>query len=261
MPKLSFTLVQAPLAWQNPNENLAYFTPIINTLKGKTHVVVLPEMFSTGFSMQASSLAQTMQGPTLQWMAEMASQNGVIIAGSVIITENNKYYNRLIWMQPNGTAHTYDKRHCFSLAGEDKVYTAGTEKVIVQANGVKVNLQICYDLRFPVWSRQTKTNAYDVLLYVANWPSKRIYAWQQLLIARAIENQCYIVAVNRIGTDANNNDYNGQSCIVNPLGNVLFNAMDKECVYTYTIDTNTLTEVRQSLPFLNDADDFTITSF
>jgi omega-amidase len=255
---LTFTIIQTHLHWQDKSANLQHLEEKINSITTPTHVIVLPEMFSTAFSMQAAALAETMDGPTVQWMKNLATQKKVILSGSIIIEEDGKYYNRLIWMQPNGIAFHYDKRHCFSLAKEDEHFTAGTEKIIVQANGVKICLQICYDLRFPVFSRQTKENPYDVLLYVANWPSKRIHAWNTLLAARAIENQCYVIGVNRIGTDANNLTYNGCSTIINPMGEVKFMVENDEAIFTYSIDTNTINEIRNQIPFLKDGDDYSI---
>jgi omega-amidase len=219
-------------------------------------VVILPEMFNTGFTMNTLEMAETMDGETIHWMKELAITKKIILTGSIIIAEDGKYYNRLIWMQPNGEMHHYDKRHCFGLAGEQEHFTSGNKKIIVQANGIKICLQICYDLRFPVFSRQIKNNEYDVLLYVANWPHKRAYAWQHLLIARAIENQCYVIGVNRIGTDANNLLYNGNSTIINAMGEPIYTALNHEETATTIIDTKHVQDTRNALPFLKDADDF-----
>jgi predicted amidohydrolase len=258
MSTLNFTLIQSNLIWEDKTANLQNFATQIDALITKTQVALLPEMFSTGFSMNAPALAETMNGESVQWMKNIAAKHKIIIAGSLIIVEDGKYYNRFIWMQPNGVAFHYDKRHCFSLAGEDEHFTPGNKKIIVQANGVKICLQVCYDLRFPVFSRQTKDNEYDVLVYVANWPARRQYAWQHLLIARAIENQCYVIGINRVGTDANNLEYNGLSSIINPLGEVQEKLIDKEGTISYTIDTTSINEIRKNLPFLNDADEFKI---
>jgi omega-amidase len=256
MSQLAFTLMQSNLVWQNKTENLANFTKQIQALQIPTNVVVLPEMFNTAFSMDVQNLAETMQGDTLQWMKNIAQKQKIILAGSLIIIEDNKYYNRFVWMQPNGVHYSYDKRHCFGLANEDKHFTPGNKKIIVQANGIKVCLQICYDLRFPVFSRQQKGNEYDVLLYIANWPQRREYAWQQLLIARAIENQCYVLGVNRTGLDGNNLQYNGYSSIINPMGEILQQSRETEIALTHIISKNEIESVRKSIPFLADADDF-----
>jgi omega-amidase len=256
MSQLTFTLLQSSLAWHDKVENLKNFTTQINAIQVPTNIVVLPEMFSTGFSMNVQALAESMDGETVQWMREIAAEKKIIITGSIIVIEDGKYYNRMIWMQPNGIAHTYDKRHCFSLADEHKHFTAGNKKIIVQANGIKICLQICYDLRFPVFSRQMKNNEYDVLLYVANWPQKREYAWKQLLIARAIENQCFVLGVNITGVDGNNLQYNGFSSIINPIGEVLLQSEKFTIALTHTIHKREIDEIRKSIPFLQDGDDF-----
>lgn len=255
---LTFTLLQSNLHWEDKAANLATFEQKIQAIEGKKEIVVLPEMFNTGFSMKPAALAEPMDGETLQWMKIMAARHKIILTGSLIIYENAKYYNRLIWMQPNGEYGYYDKRHLFSHGGEDKEFSQGVIKFMAQVKGWKINTQICYDLRFPVWSRQSKEQPYDVLLYVASWPAKRIHAWKTLLQARAIENQCYVVAVNRIGTDGNAIEYNGESCVINPLGEVLYNKANAEDTFSITLPKNELIEVRTKFQFLKDGDDFVV---
>ncbi len=219
-------------------------------------------MFSTGFSMQPEKYAENMQGECVEWMKKIAAKHRIIVTGSLMIEEDGKYYNRLIWMLPNKQYGYYNKRHCFAFAKEDEHYTPGSSRLVVSVNGWKINVQICYDLRFPVWARQqsnTNYNAeYDVLLYVANWPKKRSHAWKTLLTARAIENQCYVIGVNRVGTDGNHNVYNGDSMVVDALGEILYQKEEVEDVFTITLSKNKLNEIRTKFPFLIDADSFKI---
>lgn len=257
---LTISLVQSKLFWEDKKSNLEMLEYKITNLKGKTEVVILPEMFSTGFSMNAAALAEDMDGITLQWMKRVAIENKIVLTGSVIIKEKNNYYNRLIWMLPNGTFGTYDKRHLFSYAGEDESFTPGNTRLIASVKGWKINLQICYDLRFPVWSRQgtSAENNYDVMVYIANWPAKRSDAWKTLLQARAIENQSFVVGVNRVGEDGNGHHYDGESSILDPLGNIIYQKKDVETVITYTLSKEMLMKTRAHFPFLRDADDFII---
>jgi omega-amidase len=256
---LTFTIVQTNIVWENIEANLQMLTQKIESIATPTQIVVLPEMFTTGFSMQPHLYAQTTHQTCIQWMQKMAAQHKIIITGSVMIKEENNYYNRLIWMQPNGEYHYYNKRHCFAYANEHNHYTAGNKKLIVQANGFKINLQICYDLRFPVWSRQAdKNNLFDVLIYVANWPTQRNHAWKSLLIARAIENQCYVIGVNRVGIDGNHIEYNGDSMIVSPLGKILYHKQVDEDIFTITLNKEDINTIRNQFPFYNDADEFLI---
>ncbi len=273
MSTLSITIVQTNLHWENKAANLQMLEEKIYSIKEKTEIVVLPEMFSTGFSMKPELLAETMEGETVQWMKRITAEKKIILTGSIIIEEEGKYYNRLIWMLPNGLYGTYDKRHLFAYAGEDDHYSAGTKRLIASAKGWKINLLVCYDLRFPVWARQTLLTPnsspqverglggeveYDVLIYVANWPERRIHAWKTLLQARAIENQCYVVGVNRIGTDGNDIHYSGESMIIDPMGDVLYTKKDEEDIFTVPLDKTHLQTVREKLPFLKDADGFQI---
>ena len=273
MSTLTISLIQTHLHWENKPANLQMLEEKIMGIATKTEIVVLPEMFSTGFSMRPEELAETMEGETLQWMKRVAAQKKVILAGSVIIKEEaadglTNYYNRLIWMLPNGNYGVYDKRHRFAYAGEDDHYTAGSKRLIASVKGWKINLLVCYDLRFPVWARQSPSRLrekgsgaeveYDVLIYVANWPERRIHAWKTLLQARAIENQCYVVGANRTGDDGNNIHYSGESMIIDPLGEVLYTKKDEEDIYTITLEKTHLDSVREKFPFWKDADDFMI---
>lgn len=276
MSELTITTIQTNLHWESKAANLAMFEKKIFSIEERTEVVVLPEMFSTGFSMNPEKLAETMDGETVQWMNRIAAEKNIILTGSVIIaagqTETVRpcYYNRLIWMLPNGQYGVYDKRHLFAFAGEDKHYTAGTARLIASVKGWKINLQVCYDLRFPVWARQAHSPSppgegrgeaeYDVLIYVANWPERRSIAWKTLLAARAIENQCYVVGVNRVGNDGNNIYHSGDSMIVDPMGEVLYYVKDEEDIFTITLDKTHLDSVREKFPFWKDADRFIISN-
>lgn len=256
---LDITLIQSHLAWENPVENRSVFTEKINTISQKTDLIVLPEMFSTGFTMNAKEVAESMKGDTLSWMKEMAIKKACAIAGSLIIEEDNKYYNRFVFMFPDGELEYYDKHQLFTLAREQEVFTAGNNEVVVSYKGWKIKLQICYDLRFPVWARNT--NNYDVLLYVASWPKPRVNAWDSLLKARAIENMCYCIGVNRVGLDGKGYEYNGHTAIYDVLGYsvLLENPIEKEAVVHATLDKSHIEKTREKLPFLKDADIFQIT--
>ncbi len=262
MSTLNITIIQANLHWENKGANLKMFEEKINSIKEKAEVVVLPEMFSTGFSMNPKQLAEKMDGISVEWMKNLAAKKKIIITGSLIIEEEGKYYNRLIWMLPNGQYGYYDKRHLFAYATEDEHYSAGNKRLIASVKGWKINLLVCYDLRFPVWARQTNDDSgnpeYDLLVYVANWPERRVHAWKTLLQARAIENQCFVVGVNRVGEDGNGHRYSGESMIVDPMGEVLATKINEEAVITMTLDKSKLEEVRKKLPFLKDADEFHI---
>ena len=260
MNTISISLIQSELAWEDKAANLLQFEKKINSIKEPSQIIVLPEMFSTGFSMKPSELAEKMDGETVQWMKRIAAEQKKIITGSVIIEEDQQYFNRLLWVLPNGNVGVYDKRHRFAFAGEDNFYTAGNKRLITSVNGWKINTQICYDLRFPVWARQqlNEEPEFDILLYVANWPERRNHAWKSLLIARAIENQCYVIGVNRVGKDGNGIDHSGDSILVDPLGEVLYTKAHIEEISTQTLSKEKLLEVRAKFPFWKDADDFTI---
>jgi predicted amidohydrolase len=253
--QLFLTLIQPDIVWEQKAANLQQYEATIAAIKGPRQIVVLPEMFSTGFSMAPERLAEPMDGPSVRWMADIAVKNRCILTGSLIIKEDGKYYNRMLWVQPDGNIGVYDKRHLFAYAHEDKHYTPGEKRMITQVNGWRINLQVCYDLRFPVWARN-QGDEYDVLLYVANWPQQRSLAWKTLLQARAIENQCYVVGVNRVGTDAKNNNYTGDSSVFGPLGEVLWQHSGEPACHTVTLEKEPLIKIRTDLPFLNDADKF-----
>jgi len=254
MQTLKIATIQTSLYWQDASKNRAQFSKKINALANKTDVIVLPEMFTTGFSMHPRGLAETMQGETIKWMVNLASEVNSVICGSLIINEDNKYYNRFVFVEPNGTIKTYDKRHTFTLAGEHKVYTAGNKKVILEYKGWRICPLVCYDLRFPVWARNTEN--YDVLVYVANWPKPRINAWDALLKARAIENMSYCVGVNRVGKDINNHHYTGHSVVYNGLGEAISDINEDEYIEIVELNKNHLTTIRTKLKFLEDKDDF-----
>ena len=261
MSNLTITLIQTPLFWEDKRANLGMLEQKIEGISEKTEVVILPEMFSTGFSMKPEVLAETMNGETVQWMKDIASLKKIIVTGSIIIEEEGNYFNRLIWMLPNGELGVYDKRHLFAYAGEHAHYAKGNKKLIASVKGWKINLQVCYDLRFPVWTRQTPGESetkYDLLINVANWPEKRSTVWKTLLPARAIENQCYVVGVNRIGEDGNRISYSGDSMIVDPFGEIIYQKSKDEDIFTYTLQKEKVVEIRDHFPFWKDADSFII---
>jgi len=251
---INVTLIQSDIIWENRILNLKKYQEKIDKI-GSTDLIILPEMFTTGFSMNPEDISETMNGETIQWMKDNASKMNSAICGSIIIEEGDKYFNRFIWVNPDGSIHQYDKKHLFSFAGENKNYTAGNEKIIIEYKGWKICPLVCYDLRFPVWSRNSED--YDLLIYVANWPTKRKLAWKSLLVARAIENQCYVIGVNRVGYDENNY-YSGESKLVNALGETLYVNSHVEDIYKTTISKYELNKVRAQLPFLNDKDNYKI---
>lgn len=255
MQDLKIAIIQTAIVWQNAEQNRIVFSEKINQIFEQVDVIVLPEMFTTGFSMQPYKIAETMVGETVLWMKNLASAKNAAICGSVIISEENKYYNRFVFVHPSGAIEYYNKRHLFTLAGEDKVYTMGNEKLMIDYKGWKICPLICYDLRFPVWARNVEE--YDVLLYVANWPKPRVAAWDTLLKARAIENMCYTIGVNRVGTDANHLEYSGHSAVYDCLGDKLTNSIaNKESVEIISIQKDHLEKLRNQLNFLNDKDFF-----
>jgi omega-amidase len=257
MQHLKIAILQADLVWQNSAENLKKFSEKIYQINEQVDLIVLPEMFTTGFSMHPQKIGDTMHGETVAWMRKTASEKNAAVVGSVIIFENNNFYNRFLFVHPSGEINFYDKRHLFTLAGEDKVYVAGKEKLIVDYKGWKICPLVCYDLRFPVWARNAED--YDLLIYVANWPKIRIAAWDTLLKARAIENMCYTIGVNRVGVDANNYEYSGHSAAFNCLGEqVAETTENKEETVVFTLDKNHSSEIRNKLGFLNDRDTFEI---
>ena len=269
MQDLKVTIIQANLHWENIEANLKMFSDKITSIKEQTDFIVLPEMFSTGFTMNNKPLAETMKGKTVNWMKQMAKEKNCVVTGSVIIEEKKKYYNRLIWMLPNGKYKTYDKRHLFRYADEQKYYTAGKKKLIVKLNGWKICPLVCYDLRFPVWIRNEYkkdpstslrvTAEYDALIFVANWPERRNYPREALLIARAIENQSYVIGVNRVGKDDGDINHSGDSVVINPQGEVISKAKpNEEIIMTVSLSYTALEEWRKKFPAWMDADKFTI---
>lgn len=264
---LRVALIQSQIHWEDIEANLAMFAQKIGSVED-ADLIVLPEMFSTGFTMNAVELAEEMNGPTMQWMARMAKESGAQICGSLImrtLTDDGRLsfaegrgeaYNRLVWMRPDGTFEHYDKRHLFSLAREEATYTPGRKKLIVRLRDWRLCPQICYDLRFPVWSRNAED--YDVLINVANWPEKRSLAWRTLLRARAIENQCYVVGVNRIGEDGRGVYHSGDSAVIDPMGETLWERSDEESIQTVTLSRQLIYETRRKFPFLKDRDEFDV---
>jgi omega-amidase len=253
---MKIALIQSDLYWEDASKNRKSFESKINHIDSEVDLVILPEMFSTGFTMNAEQVAENMQGETVLWLQTLAKQKNFAITGSLIIVENEKYYNRMLFVFPSGEIQYYNKRHLFTLAGEDKFYTNGNEKVIVEYLDWKICLQVCYDLRFPVFARNVEN--YDLLLYVANWPKVRTNAWDALLKARAIENLSYVVGVNRVGLDANNYEHIGHSQVIDFLGNFILEPQETEAVFVVELDKNTMLETRKKLDFLSDKDVFEI---
>ncbi|PBQ31415.1 amidohydrolase [Sphingobacteriaceae bacterium] len=264
---MKVTLIQTELTWENREKNLEHFDALLSSITEKTDLIVLPEMFTTGFSMQPQKVAEASDSVTLEWLKKKAKATKAVIIGSVAVQENGNYYNRLFWVEPSGEVKTYDKRHLFRMAKEDEHYTAGNKKITGTFEDWKIRPLICYDLRFPVWSRNrfTVDNKqvtggswdYDVLIYVANWPEVRNHPWKQLLIARAIENQCYVIGVNRIGKDGNDFSHSGDSVVINPRGEIISKTKaHTESVETIELDKNYLEDFRKIFPVGLDADEF-----
>jgi omega-amidase len=254
---LTVAIIQTSLIWENPIENRRLLNDKINTITASIDLIILPEMFTSGFTMNANSVAETMDGETIDWLKEKAKEKQTSIIGSLVISENDNYYNRLVCIEPSGHITQYDKRHTFTLVGEHKIYTAGSEKVIFNYKGWKICPLVCYDLRFPVWARNTEN--YDLLLYVANWPKVRINSWDALLKARAIENMSYCIGVNRVGLDGNNYEYPGHSVAYNVLGHRIDSIIeDKDVIEIVILEKDHIKKYRQKLNFLNDRDDFSL---
>ncbi|HEY9186204.1 MAG TPA: amidohydrolase [Salegentibacter sp.] len=254
---LNTALLQVDLKWEDPQANRSLFSKEIKALSDEVDLIILPEMFTTGFSMNAEKLAERNDGLSFNWMVEMASLKDAAVTGSLIITEDGKYYNRLFFVYPDGSYKSYDKRHTFTLAKEDRTYTAGEDRLIVSYKGWKICPLICYDLRFPVWSRNTED--YDLLIYVANWPDKRVAAWDALLKARAIENMSYCIGINRTGTDGGGHDYSGHSAAYDCLGeNLTGENREMPFVEEVSLDKDHLEKTRKQLKFLQDRDEFTL---
>ncbi len=259
MRDLRVTLVQSMLHWEDATANRAMFGAKMADLKGTTDLVVLPEMFTTGFSMRSTDLAETMDGATVTWMREQAKSLDAALYGSVIIAENGKYFNRGLFVEPSGKVTVYDKRHLFRFANENEHYSPGQKRVVVEWGGWRMLLQVCFDLRFPVFSRNR--GDYDTILYVANWPEARRYPWSQLLIARAIENQCYVVGANRVGMDGKGMHYTGDSVVIDPRGAIIGKVeASQEGTATVDLDPGALDDFREKFPVGKDADDFALRS-
>lgn len=257
MQDLTVTLVQTKLYWENVQANLNELEEKLWTVNQKTDLIILPEMFNTGFSMDAKKLAEPMNLTTTKWMKQMAAQKKAVICGSFIVKEKDYYFNRLLWVEPNGTIQYYDKRHLFRMAEEHLTFTAGNEKLFVNLKGWNICPLVCYDLRFPVWSRNSNNN-YDLLLYVANWPAARQSAWNTLLPARAVENLCYTIGVNRCGEDGKGIAYQGDSRIDDYYGNSLLHFGNEESISTILLSGEKLMRYRQKFPAHEDADSFEI---
>ncbi|MFN3530065.1 MAG: amidohydrolase [Bacteroidia bacterium] len=254
MSTLKLAVLQTDLVWEDKSANLKQIGDQLVALEEQVDLVLLPEMFATGFTMNVKHTWSSMDGVEVQWMQQQAKRLNTTLGGSLHIFEDGKHYNRFLLVNADGIVAAYDKRHLFALAGEDEHYTAGLAHSDVQLGDWKIRLQICYDLRFPVWARNT--SEYDLLVYVANWPERRAFAWQQLLIARAIENQAYVVGVNRIGTDGQGIPYNGGSAVIDPMGETLWTKKDEAALAVISLDLTYLRELRTKLPFWRDRDEF-----
>ena len=255
MQDLTITLIQTELYWENPVANRSMLEEKLWKIKGATDLIVLPEMFTTGFTMDAAKHAEPMNLTTFKWMKQQAAQTKAVVTGSYIVQESGKFFNRLIWMRPDGSFEWYDKRHLFRMAGEHHVYGSGSKKIVQEIHGWKICPLICYDLRFPVWSRNINLS-YDLLIYVANWPEARSLPWQILLQARAIENLSFVAGVNRVGLDGNNIPYSGNSSIINFKGEISYTCNNKEDLHSETLSWSDLQAFREKFPAHLDADSF-----
>jgi len=253
MQDLNMTLIQTELFWEDINANINLFDKKIDRITENTDLIVLPEMFSTGFTMNAGDNAEKMDGSAVSWIRAKAVEKMADIAGSVIIEEGGKYYNRLLWANPGGELFTYDKEHLFRLAGEQDVYSASHRKITVDVNGWKIKPFICYDLRFPIWTRNIEP-LYDVAIFIANWPEKRSAHWRLLLQARAVENQCYVIGVNRVGEDGNGYPHSGDSSVIDAQGRIIFQQSDDACVFTTSLSYKAMAKYREYFPAWMDAD-------
>lgn len=253
---LKVTIIQSELHWENAEANRAMFSDKIQNIEEEIDLIVLPEMFTTGFSMNAEKLAEPNNGETLQWMIQEAKKYNTAITGSVIIIEDNNFYNRMFFVFPDGNYEKYDKRHTFTLARENESYKSGIDRLIVDYKGWRICPLICYDLRFPVWARNTED--YDILIYVANWPKVRTVAWDTLLRARAIENMAYCIGVNRVGSDGNDHEYVGHSAVYDVLGKTISTSAFDEYTETIILEKEHIVKNRRHFQFLNDRDSFTL---
>ncbi|MET4105586.1 amidohydrolase [Hymenobacter sp. UYP22] len=260
MSDLTVSFVQAALQWHDPAANRREMSRHIDEISIPTDLIVLPEMFTTGFSMEAAALAEPMHGPTLEWMQLVAEARDAVVTGSLIVQDEDRYYNRLLWVRPDGTVSFYNKRHLFTMAGEHHVYTAGTQRLLEEWRGWHICPLVCYDLRFPVWSRNPQEQPYDLLLYMANWPAARRTAWITLLRARAIENLAYTMGVNCVGVDGNGLAYTGDSALLDMRGEYLVEVGNQETSITRTLRRDELTAFRERFPALEDGDAFELRS-
>jgi len=251
---IDITLIQTDIEWENSKKTLTYLDKHLINIT--TDIIILPEMFSTGFSMNPEKISETMDGTSVIWMLEKAKELSCAICGSLSIQENNKYYNRFLFVTPDGIQAAYDKKHLFTYSKEDDIYTAGTTSTLIEYKGFRIKPFICYDLRFPVWSRNTEQ--YDIAIYVANWPARRAFTWNSLLTARAIENMSYVAAVNRLGMDGNKLNYQGDSQVIGPLGELITNCENIPTMRQVSIKKASITEARNKFNFLNDRDHFQI---
>jgi predicted amidohydrolase len=251
---LHLSIIQSEIFWEDINKNLGHLDALLSQVPSSTDLILLPEMFTTGFSMNICNLAEDIDGKTLKWMQTTAIKKNAAISGSIIFEEKEKYYNRLFWVNPDGKYFIYNKRHLFHNGNEDKFYERGYERLIVNFRGWRICPLICYDLRFPVWSRNN--NAFDLLLYVANWPAARNHVWNILLRARAIENQCFVAGTNRVGRDGENIHYIGESCVIHPKGYPLVLSHEPvEQILNCTLSLKDMQDFRMKFPVLNDADE------
>lgn len=257
MSKLLVATIQSDLHWENIDANLAMFEQKIALLQGKADVVVLPEMFSTGFSMN-TALAENQDGKAMQWLQQTATKYNLAICGSLMMKNRYDVYNRFVWMNANGTYFVYNKRHLFRMGNEHEHFKAGNEKLIIDFKGFKIQLLVCYDLRFPVWIRRTLRENYDAIFIVASWPQRRAMHWKSLLQARAIENQCCVIAVNRVGVDGNNVQHSGDSSYIDMKGEIIYQKSDEENIAIHTLEKELIINYRQEFPAMNDADEFTL---
>lgn len=253
---LTISFVQSSLQWHDPQANRQELGRHIDAISIRTDLIVLPEMFTTGFSMEAATLAEPAEGPTLHWMREVAAQRDAVVTGSIIVEEGGQYFNRLLWVRPDGSVSHYNKRHLFTMAGEHHTFTAGTERLIEEWRGWRICPLVCYDLRFPVWSRNPLTQPYDLLIYVANWPAMRRTAWITLLRARAIENLAYTLGVNCVGIDGNSLAYAGDSALLDMRGEYLVEVGNQETSITRALRRSELESFRERFPALQDGDPF-----
>ena len=257
MQNLKIAAIQSALYWEDITANLANFEEKIEQIEHEPHLILLPEMFNTGFSMNSKALAEPMNHTTFKWLKMIAEKTKAVIVGSYIVVENNQYFNRLVWMRPDNTFETYDKRHLFRMGGENEYFSAGKSRKVITLNGWNICPLICYDLRFPVWARNRK-NEYDLLIYVANWPQPRAHVWSNLLVARALENQSFVVGLNRVGTDGMGLSYSGDSAIIDFKGYTITTKKIEEDLLFAELSKKELTDFREKFPAYLDADEFEI---